>query len=54
MQLSCSIEMEIAGILKKEQIGYLKEFGLNESSLHKMIRHANTILDLETFFTAWH
>jgi len=52
MPLSGSIEMEIAGMPKEEQIEYLKEFGLNESGLHKMIRHAYTILDLETFFTA--
>jgi len=52
IQLSGSIEMEIASMPKEEQLEYLKEFGLNESGLNKMIRNAYGILNLETFFTA--
>ena len=52
IQLSGSIEMEIAGIAKEEQTEYLNEFGLKESGLNKMIRTAYGILNLETFFTA--
>jgi len=52
IELSGSIEMEIASIEKEEQIEFLNEYGLKESGLHRMIQHAYKILNLETFFTA--
>ena len=52
VELSGSIEMEIAGIDKEDQLEFLKEYGLEESGLNKMIRSAYKILNLETFFTA--
>ena len=52
VELSGAIEMEIAGIDKDEQLEFLKEYGLEESGLNKMIRSAYKILNLETFFTA--
>ena len=52
VELSGSIEMEIAGIDKKDQLEFLKEYGLEESGLNKMIRNSYKILNLETFFTA--
>ena len=52
IELSGSIEMEIAGMDKEDQKEFLNEYGLKESGLHKMIRHAYKILNLETFFTA--
>jgi len=52
ISLSGSIEMEISSMPIEDQIEYLKEFGLNESGLNKMIKEAYKILNLETFFTA--
>ena len=52
VELSGSIEMEIASIDKEDQLEFLKEYGLEESGLNKMIRSAYKILNLETFFTA--
>ncbi|MAV89503.1 MAG: redox-regulated ATPase YchF [Candidatus Marinimicrobia bacterium] len=52
VELSGSIEMEIAVIDKKDQLEFLKEYGLEESGLNKMIRNSYKILNLETFFTA--
>ena len=52
VELSGSIEMEIAGIDKEDQLEFLKEYGLEESGLNRMIRSAYNILNLETFFTA--
>ena len=52
VELSGAIEMEIAGIDKDDQLEFLKEYGLEESGLNKMIRSAYKILNLETFFTA--
>ena len=52
VELSGSIEMEIAGIDKEDQLEFLKEYGLEESGLNKMIRNSYKILNLETFFTA--
>ena len=49
VELSGSIEMEIAGIDKEDQLEFLKEYGLEESGLNKMIRSAYKILNLETF-----
>lgn len=52
LTLSGEIEMEISSMDQEEQMEYLHEYGLKESGLNKMIRHAYKILDLETFFTA--
>ena len=50
--LSGAIEMEISSMDINEQKDFLKEYGLEESGLNKMIRNAYKTLQLETFFTA--
>ena len=50
--LSGEIEMEISSMDINEQKDFLKEYGLEESGLNKMIRNAYKTLQLETFFTA--
>ncbi len=50
--LSGVIEMEISNLEEELQDEYLKEFGLAESGLDKMIKCAYDILNLKTYFTA--
>lgn len=51
--ISGKIESEIAELESDEEKSeFLKEAGLNESGLNKLIRKAYAILGLETFFTA--
>ena len=52
LTLSGAIEMEISSMDADEQKEFLKEYGLEESGLNKMIRYAYKTLQLETFFTA--
>ena len=52
LTLSGAIEMEISSMPPDEQKEFLKEYGLKESGLNKMIRYAYKTLNLETFFTA--
>ena len=47
-----AIEMEISIMPTDEQEEFLDSYGLNESGLNIMIRHAYQLLNLETFFTA--
>ena len=50
--LDCQIESEISQLPENERKDYLKELGLAESGLDKLIRAAYNILGLQTFFTA--
>ena len=52
LSLSGAIEMEISSMEVEEQKEFLKEYGLKESGLNRLIRYAYKTLNLETFFTA--
>lgn len=49
--LNAKIEEEIATLDENERDEYIKELGLNESGLDKLIKSAYKLLDLITFFT---
>jgi len=49
--LNAKIEEEIAGLSKKEQKEYIRELGLNQSGLDKLIKISYKLLGLLTFFT---
>ena len=50
--ISGGIEAQIAELNQEEQELFMKEYGLNESGLDKLIRASYELLDLITFFTA--
>jgi GTP-binding protein YchF len=50
--VSAKIEEELAQLPKEERAELLKEYGLEEPGLHKVIREGYKLLDLITFFTA--
>ncbi len=50
--MSAKIEADIAGLARDEQAEFLKEVGLAEPNLNKVIRAAYALLGLQTFFTA--
>lgn len=50
-KLNIKLENEIASLPQEEQAEYIKELGLNESGLDKLIREAYRLLGLITFFT---
>lgn len=50
--ISAKVEAEIAELNQEERLTFLKELGLNESGLHKMIRASYALLGLITYFTA--
>ncbi len=50
-KLNIKLESEIASLPEEEQAEYIKELGLNESGLDKLIREAYRLLGLITFFT---
>lgn len=50
-KLNIKLESEIASLPEEEQAEYIKELGLNESGLDKLIREAYKLLGLITFFT---
>ena len=49
--INAKIEAEIAGLPEEEQVEYVKELGLKESGLDKLIKAAYNILGLITFLT---
>jgi len=51
VKVNVKIEEEIASLSEEEQKEYIKELGLEESGLDKLIRIAYKILNLDTFFT---
>ena len=51
IQIDAKIEAEIAGLPEEEQVEYVKELGLKESGLDKLIKAAYNILGLITFLT---
>lgn len=50
--LSVKLESELAGLSKEEAVEMLKEFGIEESGLDKVIKRAYQKLGLVTFFTS--
>ncbi|MDC3153971.1 redox-regulated ATPase YchF [Bacteroidota bacterium] len=50
--IAASIESEIIDLSTKDQLVFLKEMGLSESGLNKLISTCYELLKLETFFTA--
>ena len=49
--ISAKIESEISTMNKDDQVVFLKELGIDESGLNKVIRNAFELLNLCTFFT---
>ncbi len=49
--LDAKLEEEIAALSEEEQKEYIKELGLEDSGLNKLIRASYDLLDLITFFT---
>jgi len=45
------MEAEIASLAEEEQLEYIKELGLKQSGLDKLIKASYKILNLDTFFT---
>ena len=52
VEIDAQIESEISQLPEAERKNYLKELGLNESGLDKLIKASYKMLDLITFFTA--
>lgn len=52
VMISGSIESELAQMDPNEQKEFLKDYGLTESGLNRLIRQGYHLLDLVTFFTA--
>jgi GTP-binding protein YchF len=51
IKLCSALEQEIASLNKEEKPVFLKEYGLSEPSLNKVIRSSFELLDLQNFFT---
>ncbi|NCN99848.1 redox-regulated ATPase YchF [Candidatus Falkowbacteria bacterium] len=51
IKVNVQLEQEIASLPEEEQAEYIKELGLEQSGLDKLIQSAYKILGLETFFT---
>jgi GTP-binding protein YchF len=51
IKINARIEEEIAGLPNEEQAEYIKELGLDESGLNKLIKVSYGLLGLITFFT---
>ncbi|MEI7452139.1 MAG: redox-regulated ATPase YchF [Candidatus Falkowbacteria bacterium] len=51
IKLNIKLEEEIANLPEEEQAEYIKELGLDESGLDKLIRAAYKLLGLDTYFT---
>jgi len=51
IKINVRLEEEIVNLPEEEQAEYIKELGLKESGLDKLIRRAYELLGLETFFT---
>lgn len=51
IKINVRLEEEIASLPENEQAEYIKELGLEQSGLDKLIQSAYQVLGLETFFT---
>lgn len=52
MVISAQVEAEIAELSENERESFLRDLGLEESGLHKLIRAGYALLGLMTYFTA--
>lgn len=52
VQICGKIESEIAELPEEEKAGFLKEMGMNEPGLNRVIRAGYELLGLQTYFTA--
>ncbi len=50
--ISAKVEADLVSFSEEEAASYLKDLGLQESGLHRVIREAYDILGLQTYFTA--
>ena len=50
--ISAKVEADLVSFSEEEAAAYLKDLGLDESGLHRVIREAYDILGLQTYFTA--
>lgn len=51
LKINAKLEEEIAALSNEEQVEYIKELGLNESGLKRLIKASYKLLRLITFFT---
>ncbi|HMB66213.1 MAG TPA: redox-regulated ATPase YchF [Patescibacteria group bacterium] len=51
LKLNIKLEQEIASLPEEEQADYIREMGLQESGLNRLIKSCYNLLDLITFFT---
>ncbi|MGZ2992647.1 DUF933 domain-containing protein, partial [Pseudomonas aeruginosa] len=49
--ISAKIEAEFAGLPAEDRLEFLKEMGLEEPGLNRLIRAGYSLLDLVTYFT---
>ncbi len=52
LPISCKIEAELAELTPEERLTYMKELGIAESGLDRLIHAAYKLLNLITFFTS--
>jgi len=50
--ISAAIEAELSGLSAEDKVEFLKEMGLDEPGLNRVIRAGYTLLGLQTYFTA--
>ena len=50
--VSCAIEAEIAGLDDADKLDFLKEMGMTEPGLNRLVRAGYALLGLQTYFTA--
>ncbi|OGJ43533.1 redox-regulated ATPase YchF [Candidatus Peregrinibacteria bacterium RIFCSPLOWO2_01_FULL_48_20] len=50
--ISAKVEADLVSFSEEEAAAYLKDLGLDESGLHRVIREAYSVLGLQTYFTA--
>lgn len=50
--ISAKVEADLVAFSEEEAAAYLKDLGLEESGLHRVIREAYDLLGLQTYFTA--
>lgn len=50
--ICAAIESELSELPEEERLEFLKEYGLSEPGLHRMIRAGYKLLGLQTYFTA--
>lgn len=50
--ISAAIEAELSGMSADDKVDFLKEMGLDEPGLNRVIRAGYTLLGLQTYFTA--